>query len=112
MRVAAAAALAFAILAPVPVLAAADSPEATAGVEAVKGHMRVQKNVNFRRLKATPSGDVCGAVSAGADRDIEFLWTKATGVVWVAEDDVTANSLFNYGAPSVRRSTEREDLRA
>lgn len=109
MRFALAAALSLSLLAPGLALAA-DPPEAEAGLAAVKTHLRVGK-VTFRKIKVTPAGDLCGTVASGADRDMEFTWTKATGVVWINEGPQEEQSLFNYGDPLVKRSNEREDYK-
>lgn len=91
---------------------AAESPEVEAALQQVRGHMRVEKGVNFRKLKLTPAGDLCGTVSRGGDRDTEFLFTKASGQIWVAEGEREEQSLFNYGDAAVKRSTERDDYKA
>lgn len=109
MRLVSAVVLSLAILAPGLALAA-DPPEAEAGLAAVKSHMRTAK-ASFRKIKVTPAGDICGTVSAGADDDIEFTWTKSSGLIWVNEGASEENSLFNYGDSYVKRSNEREDYK-
>lgn len=108
MRIAIAAVLSVAILAPGMAIAA-DPPEAAAGLEVVKAHMRTQRNVNIRKVKVSAEGNVCGTYGTGADRDTEFLWNKSTGKIWIAEMETEQNSLFGYGDPMVIRSTERAD---
>lgn len=110
MRLALAALLSMAVLAPGLALAA-DPPEAEAGLTQVRSHLRTAK-VTFRKVKVSAAGDVCGTVAAGADRDLEFHWIKATGMVWINEGETEEQSLFNYGDPLVKRSNERSDYQA
>lgn len=111
MRLALVAVLSLAVLTPGLALAGDTPPEAEAGLTAVRGHLRTAK-VTFRKIKVTAAGDICGTVAAGADSDLQFSWTKTTGVIWINEAETEENSLFNYGDPSVRRSTERADYQA
>lgn len=111
MRILLAAALAAAIAAPA---FAADpvSPEAQAGVDAVTATIKSAKNARFRKLKTTAAGDVCGTVSpSSSSRDIEFLWTKASGEIWINEATQEPQSEFAYGVPNLKRSTERADYK-
>lgn len=112
MRLVLAAALALALAA--PAFAADPVPEgAQPAVTAVTALMQNSKNARFRKLKVTPAGDVCGTVSASASsRDLEFTWTKVGGVVWLNESPQEAYSAFVYGAPGLKRSTERADYQA
>lgn len=112
MRILLAAALAAAIAAPAFAAdpAAADTDPAVA---AVKELARNAKNLRFRKLRLSPAGDVCGLVRTSAEaRDMEFVWTKATGEIWIMEAPTEPNTGFVYGAPHLRRSTERADYRA
>lgn len=111
MRFLLAAALAAAIA--TPAVAAAPSPEAQAGVDAVTATIKSAKNARFRKLKTTAAGDVCGTVSpsSSSTRDIEFLWTKASGEIWINEAPDEPRSEFLYGIPNLKRSTERADYK-
>jgi opacity protein-like surface antigen len=111
MRILLAAALAAAIAAPA---LAADplTPEAQAGVDAVTATIKSAKNARFRKVKTTAAGDVCGTVSpSSSSRDIEFLWTKSTDVIWINEAAQEPQSEFGYGIPNLKRSTERADYK-
>jgi hypothetical protein len=112
MRIILAAALAGAIATPA---FAADpvAPEAQPAIDGVTAVMQNSKNARFRKLKVSAAGDVCGTVSASAaSRDLEFIWTKATGAIWLNESPQEAYSAFVYGAPHLKRSTERSDFQA
>jgi hypothetical protein len=88
------------------------TPEAQAGVNAVTATIKSAKNARFRKVKTTAAGDVCGTVSpSSSSRDIEFLWTKATGVVWINEAAQEPRSEFLYGVPNLNRSTERAEYK-
>ncbi len=112
MRILLAAALAAALV--TPALAADPlSPEAQAGVDAVTATIKSAKNARFRKLKTTAAGDVCGTVSpsSSSPRDIEFLWSKASGEIWINEAADEPRSEFAYGVPNLKRSTERADYK-
>jgi hypothetical protein len=112
MRTVLAAAIALSFAA-APALAQDVPPEAQVAVDAVKAVMQVTKNARFRKLKVAASGDVCGTIAASASmRDMEFIWTKASGAIWINEAPNEAYSAFVYGAPHLRRSTERSDFQA
>lgn len=90
--------------------AAADTDPAVA---ALKDVARSAKNLRVRKLRLSPSGDVCGLVRTSADaRDMEFVWTKASGEIWIMEAPTEPNTGFVFGASNLRRSTERADFRA
>lgn len=112
MRILLTAALALSLAGPALAAepAAADTDPAVAAVTELA---RSAKNLRFRKLRLSPAGDVCGLVrtSAGA-RDMEFVWTKASGEVWIMEAPAEPNTGFVYGPPHLRRSTERADYRA
>ena len=112
MRIALAAALVLAMA--TPAFAADPVPEgAQPAVTTVTGMMQNSKNARFRKLKVTAAGDVCGTVSASASsRDMEFIWTKTSGTVWLNESPQEAYSAFVYGHPLLKRSTERTDFQA
>lgn len=112
MRLLAAVLLSAAIAAPGLAVAAEPPAEAAPVLEAVKTHMRVQRNINFRKIKVNAAGDVCGVVAVGSGRDMEFLVAKTSGEIWINEAESEPNSTFNYGDPGVRRSTERADFQA
>jgi hypothetical protein len=92
-----------------PSLAAEEvPPEALPGIEAVKGMLKSAKSVRFRKIKVNAAGDVCAMVTPTASsEDIAFVWTKATGNVWINESPDYGNSEFVWGNPSLQRSTER-----
>lgn len=110
MRLVTAALLSVALVAPGLAFAADVPPEAAPVLENVKTHMRVQRNINFRKIKVSAAGDVCGMVAVGSGRDMEFLVTKTNSQIWINEAESEPNSAFNYGDPNVRRSTERADF--
>jgi hypothetical protein len=43
---------------------------------------------------------------------MEFVWTKASGEIWIMEAPTEPNTGFVFGASHLRRSTERADFRA
>jgi len=110
MRLVLATALSLALAA--PAFAADVAPEAQAGVAAVTALAKAPKNARVRKVKVNAAGDVCGTVSTSADaRDMEFVWTKASGEVWINEAPQEPNSAFVYGAAQLRRSAERDDYK-
>ncbi len=112
MRTVFAFALALALAAPA-IAAEAIPPEAQPAVDAVKGMLKSARSVSFRKIKVTAAGDVCALVrpSAGSD-ELEFLWSKVGGQVWLNESPENPYSDFAWGNPSLRRSTERADYQA
>lgn len=110
----AAVALAFALSLAAPAIAAeAIPPETQPAVDAVKGLLKSAKSVSFRKIKVAATGDVCALVqpSAGSD-ELEFLWTRVGGQVWLHESSENPDSDFVWGNPSLRRSTEWADYQA
>jgi len=92
-----------------PALAAeAIPPEAQPGIDAVKGMLKSAKSVSFRKIKVNAAGDVCALVTpTAASDDIAFVWTKATGNVWINESPDYGYSEFVWGNARLQRSTER-----
>lgn len=112
MRATIAFVLALAVTAPA-LAAEAVPPEAQPGVDAVKGLLKSTKSVSFRKIKVNAAGDVCALVSPSASSDdIAFIWTKATGQVWINESPQDGYSQFVWGNPLLKRSTERADYQA
>lgn len=109
MRLALAAVLAAAAVLPGAALAAQPPAEAAPALDAIKSRMRVERNISFRKVKINAAGDVCGTVSVGSGRDMEFLLAKSSGELWINEAPTEPNSYFGYGLSNVRRSTERAD---
>ncbi|HRD45842.1 MAG TPA: hypothetical protein PLF78_05090, partial [Caulobacter sp.] len=101
-------------LAATPALAADPVPEgAQPGIDAVTALMRSAKTARFRKLKVMAGGDVCGVVIASAAAsDLQFTWTRSNGVVWINEAPTEERSDFVYGAPNLKRSTDRPDYQA
>ncbi len=91
-----------------PRFAADDAPpEAQAGLDAIRGVLRVQKNVKFRKVKVTAAGDVCATVE-----DTEVMWTKASGRIWVNEAATAQETILGMGGPSIVRSDDRAEFLA
>jgi len=95
-----------------PGFAADTPPEAQAGLDAVRGVLRVQKNVTFRKVKVDAAGDVCATVATGGGDDTEVMWTKSTGRIWIHEAADAQETILGMGGPNIVRSDTRADFLA
>ena len=73
------------------------SPEAQAGIDIAKQYARTDK-LKFRKVKVGADGNVCGKVSVGADRDIEFMVNPTDQTLWLNEGSQEAQSDFGLAA--------------
>lgn len=95
-----------------PGFAADTPPEAQAGLDAVRGVLRAQKNVTFRKIKVNAAGDVCATVSSGGGDDTEVMWSKSTGRIWINEAADAQETILGMGGPNIVRSDARADVLA
>lgn len=114
MRLLAVAALtvSLAAAAVTPSVAADAPPEAQPGLDAIRGVLRVQKNVTFRKVKVNAAGDVCATVAAGGGDDTEVMWSKSNGRIWIHEAADAQETILGMGGPNIVRSDTRTDFLA
>jgi hypothetical protein len=104
-----AAVLALTLSAGAAVAAEELSPEAQAGVDIAKQYARTGI-LKFRKVKVGADGNICGKVSAGADRDMEFMVNPADQSLWLNEGTNEPNSNFGWGPQVLRSNGDRKQF--